>query len=337
MFLRTLHDRILRAPSDEGAGGPELEDDPNKQTDDDADAGDGGEDDPSGGAGKLKEDVKDAKSALDLIDDDEEDKGKATDDDGKGEDGEDDGSPKLVFKEKPDWLPDNFFDAETGEVAVEKLAKANADMRAQISKGWDKAPESWDKYDLDLSEAEKELEALGLIEEDGSPDPVKQGFLELLHSQDVPTAKANAIYKGVLGILADFAPEPIDGKKLIADIGRNGLAVLTNTKRWVTHLEEAQILSKDETDAVRGWLQSATDVRALHKLRSRYNDVETDIPIGETVAEGTKTRSELRAELAELAKEADEGKPGTQEKYDRLLEQYNKTYGIEPAGTSLPG
>ncbi len=329
MFLRSLHDRRTFAPSDAGGGGTDLEPDPNKPTDDNPDDKTT-DDDPTA---TVKDDPT-AKNLLDQIDDDpkpEPDDKTTTDDDPKPIDA------KLTFKEKPDWLATQFFDEKTGEVKLEELSKSQADLRKTIGKGWDKPPKDIDGYEFELSDSETAIEKLALAHgEEGEMDPVKATFLKAMLDEGIPTGKVNAIYKAMLNIVGEYAPDPPDAKKVIADIGRNGLAVLTNTKRHIAHLEEIGSLSEDEAEAVRGWLQTGTDVRAYQALRDRYGDKEIDIPAGDTPPSGAPSRSELKGKLADLVKRSDAGE-NVQAEHEKLQAEYSKTYGDEPAGSSLVG
>ena len=334
MFSRFLHDRDRRtfAPPDDGGG-----DDSGGQNTDDQ--GDG--DKKTDADGKVI-DKPDAKNVLDQIDTGDKKTGDdAGDDDGKG-DGDDDktiepsSDGKLVFKDKPDWLNSRFFDEKTGEVQVQELAKSQADLREQISKGWDKTPKTAADYEFDLSDDEKAVETLALQEDDGAPDPVKSAFLEAMHKADIPQGKVNDIYKAMLNTIGELMHEAPSAQKVIDDIGRNGLAVLTNTKRHIGHLEEIGVLAADEAEAVRGWMQTGTDVRAYQAMRDRYGDKEIDIPPGSAPPSGASSKAELQAKLGKLVERANKGE-NVQAEHDTLMEDYKKTFGEEPAGTSLVG
>jgi hypothetical protein len=49
---------------------------------------------------------------------------------------------------RPDWVTEQFWDAEKGEVRVQDLAKSQRDLRAQIARGDHKPPEKADAYTI---------------------------------------------------------------------------------------------------------------------------------------------------------------------------------------------
>jgi len=52
-------------------------------------------------------------------------------------------------KERPDWLPENFWNQDKGEANMEAMAKSYADLRKVVSQGKHKAPEGG-KYDTSV-------------------------------------------------------------------------------------------------------------------------------------------------------------------------------------------
>jgi hypothetical protein len=55
--------------------------------------------------------------------------------------------------DRPEWLPENFWNAEDGEANYEGLAKSWADMRKMVSQGAHKAPPDG-KYDTSVFKTE---------------------------------------------------------------------------------------------------------------------------------------------------------------------------------------
>lgn len=298
--------------------------------DDDA----GGGDDKGGGDVKLKDKPGgDERGILDHLDDKggEEDDDKGGDDKGGEED--DDKPPKLVFKERPDWVAENFWDPKTGEVKVEELAKSQKDLRDKVAKGADKAPKTPEEYKLEIGDDLKEIEARILI--DGQEDPLLRWFRATAHEEGVSEATAAAFYSGFMRIAGDLMPAPVDPKTVVKNLGPNGLGVLKNTREFGDNLLKIGVLNADEHNAVMSWFQDDIDVRAFQKMREFYG--EKAPPMAATPIEGASSRAELRAKLAELTKKADAGDPTANAEYEKLQQEYNKTYGEEPAGTSLPG
>ena len=327
MFLPALYTLLRRLLSDVSGGNGDGEGDDDKGTDD---KGTGGDD------AKLKDTPSgDERGILDHLDT-KTDEEKAAEEkaaaDKKG-DADDDKPPKLVFKDKPDWVATNFWDEKTGEVNVEALAKSQSDLRGKLAKGADKAPSKPEDYKFEIDDDLKGIEGRALM--DGDDDPIVKWFRATAHEEGLSEATAAKFYSGFLRIAGELLPEPIDPKLVVKNLGPNGLGILKHTRDFGEHLLKLGVLNEDEHNAYLAWMQDDTDVRTIQKIREFYQ--EKAPPMGSTVPEGSSSRAELRAEMGKLIERADKGDQTAQADYEKLQEKYRKTYGEEPAGTSLPG
>ncbi len=323
MFIRALYTLLLRLLSDVSGGNGDGEEGDDKGTGDDK------------GEAQLKEKASgDERGILDHLqrkgEEGDEEKGEEDDKKGEAEDGK---PPKLVFKEKPDWVPAKFYDEKTGEVKVEELAKNEKYLRDKVSKGEDKAPAEGKDYKLELADDLKPIEARALL--DGEDDPLKVWYRGIAKEKGWSEADATDVYSGFLRIAGDLLGEPIDPKVVVKNLGPNGLAILKHTQDFGDNLLKLGVLNQDEHDAVMSWFQDETDVRAFQKMREFYG--EKAPPMAAVVPEGSSSRAELRGKIADLMKRADGGDQTVQAEYEKLQEEYKKTYGEEPAGTSLQG
>lgn len=332
MFPRALYRTLPFAPSDT-SGGDDADGDDNND-----DAGGGGDDTalkdkPSGDERGVLDHLDTKKDGDDDGDDDAGDKDDDKPGADKDKDGDDDKPPTLVFKDRPDWLPENFWDEKTGEAKVEELAKSQKDLRAKISKGGDKVPGKAEDYKLDIGEDLKEIEGRALM--DGTDDPLLKWFRDAAKENDLNEEIATNLYAGFLRIAGDLLPEPIDPQQVVKNLGPNGLGVLKHTNDFADNLLKIGVLSDDEHNAMMSWFQDETDIKAFQKMREFYG--ETAPPMGHAVPKGTQSRDELRAKMGEVLKKADAGDQTASAEYDKLMVEYKKTYGEEPAGTSMPG
>lgn len=311
MFPRALYTAPLWSPDD--PAGASAGDDDGKGDDD----GPKLKDAPAGGERGILDHLDDGKGG----DDD-----KKGDDDGKGDDGDKKGT-------KPDYIADNFWDADKGEVKLEELAKSQKDLRQKITKGDDKAPANAEDYKLEIPDDLKQTEARALI--DGQDDPLVRWFRALAVEEKFSEATAAKLYSGFLRVAGDLMPAPIDPKVVVKNLGENGLGILKDTKVFSDNLLKLGVLNELEHGAMMSWFQDETDIRAFQKMREFYG--EKAPPMAATIPSGTQSRAELRAKLATVTEKAEKGDPTAQAEYDKLQAEYTKTYGEEPAGTSLPG
>lgn len=323
-----------------------MSDDDTNTNDQPADGGDQGGDPPKMVDTGLTVDGEDAangegssppgddtNSLVDLSGDGGEDGSRKDGGDGAGDDGGEPPATVLKLDACPEWLPSNFFNAETGEVDVQALAKSQSDLRKQVSaKG--EVPESADGYELTAEEDLAEFEAALVVSgENGEKDPVVSAFLEACHASGIPAPAVNAVYNAYLKAAGAFIPAPLDRDGEMRALGTKGPAIVDLIETKVKSMFNGGVITAEERDRIAGWMTSAQDVRALHKLMESYGEI--GIPVGPAVTTGAKSVDELRSEMQAVMKLASEGDPSAQRRYEALQAEYEKTYGTDPAGSSI--
>ncbi len=306
-----------RAPADEGdaggGAGEGNEGDNNQQQEGSADGladfakkGDDGE----GDQGKQGAEGKD---------------GEGRSREGTGE-GEGEGkSQSVTLDAKPEWLPENFWDAKTGEVKLESLAKSQRDLRAQLSKG-DKAPEKPDGYEIELDEKVQAIEDTIAAE---VPE-VRDGIREIMHAAGVGQEKAAEIYPKVIELLDTALGEKLVPETEFKALGKYAQETVDVLYNFGNVLVERGTLTKDEQAIYNSMWRTADEARVMQKIRENYG--ERGVPTeSSNIKASSDSAADLAKELSAARKDVDKGVPGAERKMQRVLEKYEKVYGTAPA------
>jgi hypothetical protein len=219
----------------------------------------------------------------------------------KGEDG------KAV---RPDWLAEQFWDAEKGEARLADLAKSQRDLRAQVSRGDHKPPEKPEAYTLPKIEGLPE----GMI--GGEKDTLWPELRTAAHAAGVTQKQLEALATPFLREVAKVA-KAAPGADSEAEkaalreayaaemkaLGPNAEAVVRDIGAWLKGMEARGLLSAEEHQALRG-VSTAAGMQALGKLRELGG--ERGIPVEALAAEGM-TEADARKMLTEGFAKNDEG------------------------------
>lgn len=258
------------------------------------------------------------------------------DDGGKGE-GEGDGAePKaLTFKDRPDWVPEQFYDKKTGVVDAEKMAKSWGDLRGKMAKGADKAPKDAADYTVEMNDIREGVadDLLGFRDEEGNDGPAMDWFRATAKEIGLNKDQFDTLVGGYLDQMQEILPAPIDAQAELKKLGNKGQQILDGQARWLNGLRDKGVLSEPHFERVSRLLVDAEGVLALASMRTMFEgyQIPADIQVQDAGSEGA---AELREQLAALMEEADAGKAGAQQRYERLMEKYNTKFGTAPAGTS---
>lgn len=218
---------------------------------------------------------------------------------------------------KPDWLADQFWNAEKGEADLAGLAKSQRDLRAMISRGEHKPPAAADGYQVPTVEGvEDPLALMG-----GKDDPLWGEVRTAAHANGVSQAQMAAILAPVLaaaakktaegggGAPADpaaIAAERAEAKRAeLAKLGPNGEAVVRQTGEWLAGLVNRGIFTKEEAKGLRG-ISTAEGVRALAKLREMAGGQA--IPLDALSDDGDMTQGDAEKLMADGFATGDQAK-----------------------------
>ena len=257
---------------------------------------DGGADTVQGGGGDGTGDAGDPGNLFDLAD--KTDGTIAKDDDGK--------------PVRPDWLGDQFWDAEKGEPKLRELAKSWGDLRATVSRGEHKPPESPDKY------VAPTLEGLPPDLIGGKDDTLWPEVRKAAHAAGVTQKQLEALALPFLQTMAARRAEedPAAQEKAmreaataeLAKLGPNAAQVVRDLAGRLNALVSNGTLTAEEAAAAKGYSTSAAGVRMLSKLLTLGGEqpIPTDAFAADdmTVADARRLMEEgfAKGDEAKLAK-----------------------------------
>jgi len=301
-FLRFLLDE-RGSVGDDGGDGDDGDDDG-----DDDDGDDGDEKDKDRGDRKMI-DMDDLKGKKD--DGDEDDPEKKEDD-----------PEKKEIAERPDDVPEKFWDAKKGEFRQDAILKSYKDLEAKV--GEKKAP---DEYKIELNEDLQKI----FHEETAEKDPLLLWFKgyakENNFSQEMFNGALEGFAESAGEFMAENTPPDIDPKAEIEKLGKNGQAIVNNHVEFLSGMFKRGEFSEDEMQEVLILTETADGVKALGKLRAHYGEKQ-NIPLDLEPGGGAKSAEELQKMIGSP-------KYGRDSEYTAMVDkEYVKKYGSEPAGES---
>jgi hypothetical protein len=172
---------------------------------------------------------------------------------------------------RPDYLPEQFWDAEKGEPRLEAIAKSWKDSRDAINRGA-KPPEKPEGYRLTLPEGAP----AELVRAD---DPLLARVREQAHKAGISQAQFDAMAAPVVKAMAELhgrqptreALERAEDERLrgeMAQLGATAETQISALATWTNGLLARGALSKEEHAALHRAATTAAGVRALAKLRT---------------------------------------------------------------------
>lgn len=170
---------------------------------------------------------------------------------------------------RPADMPEQFWDAEKGEVRVDQLAKSWKDLRGQVSRGEGKVPEKPEGYTIPTIEGVP----ADLVKGD---DPLLVETRAAAHAAGVTDKQMQAImapylkaYAKAQGAAADPEAAKAAHQAALAEelgkLGPNGRQLVRDVGGRIAGMEARGALTGEEATALKA-LGTAAGVRALAKL-----------------------------------------------------------------------
>jgi len=212
---------------------------------------------------------------------------------------------------RPDYIPEQFWDAEKGAARVDAMAKSWADTRKALneatkaSKG--KAPETPEGY-LDDWTVPREMgegddaKKLERIKEISADDPALQAMAQAAHKHGLTDKQFRGMLTDVLYSVDGLMPEPFDLEREIAALGagsrEEALHLIGQNRDWLTRLHDQGVLGEDHFNFAKQFASSAIGLQTLNLLREQAG--EKPIPVNTlSTNEGRKTEAELMSMMSD--------------------------------------
>tara|TARA_E500000305_G_scaffold110689_2_gene119528 strand:+ start:1084 stop:1854 length:771 start_codon:yes stop_codon:yes gene_type:complete len=190
--------------------------------------------------------------------------------------------------ERPDWLPQRFWDDDKG-ADYEGLAKSQQELYKKLRSGKHDAPEDGN-YDMKFAD--------GRIAED---DELMTKFKTLASERGFTQDDVES----VLGLVLDATPaeqdEPeakFDRETEINKLGPNGEEIINGTVKWVEGMVNNGALTAEDFEEFKIVGGTANGIRFLNRVRQYYG--ERNIPVNSTPdLESVPTEAELQEMVAD--------------------------------------
>ena len=250
----------------------------------------------------------------------------------------------LSMDERPDWLPENYYDKENKGVHLQSLAKAERDMRSKLAtaaKDKPKAPDKVEDYVFEFDgNTVKRQDGTVIMGAGGKPhevpanDPIVAAFARAAHAENLPQETFQRIADTVYRELITFTGENYelyDEATELERLGEGGKPLMEGIHTWLGGLQSRGTISEAELREAMELGKYASGIKFLNKMRTLTG--EQAIPIGGEALEGADQYSdeELYALVGTEKYQTD------QAERDRVRKLFIARWGEQPAGASPKG
>ncbi len=215
---------------------------------------------------------------------------------------------------RPDFLDEQFWDAEKGEANVEGLSKSYKDLRTEFNKrNDDKVGDTVDDYGTEEFYA---LDGMAAMKD----DPVMQLALSQAQEAGMGVKQAQAFISKFVAGMEEFKPAPVDVQGELDKLGKNGPHMVSGLKTWVDGMKNVGDINDEVHAEILKLGSTAAGIRALDILRQKSGVM--NIPTG-TAVTGTTHMSvdDWMTATYETHAEAGESKKS----YDVRMHELGKT------------
>lgn len=248
-------------------------------------------------------------------------------DDDKGVEG---GKDTVLQTERPEWLPEQFWDAEKGELRGESMAKAWKDTRQALDDAKQKkgAPETVDGYldgwEMPKTEDGKSLARSRNVEAD---DAALKIVAEVAHDIGMPKKDFDKLVRQIMIKWDGLLPEAIDQAAEIEALGGDDAAdrIIVQVADFGTRMFEAGDWNEAEFQAWRGMNRTAAGVSLAAKMMKAAGEKPVPLHLEQ---DGVKSEAELQSAMNDPRYKTD---PAYRASVQR---DYRKRYGSKP---TMPG
>lgn len=185
-------------------------------------------------------------------------------------------------RERPDWLPEKFWDKDKREPKLDAMAKSYAELEKNFKAGKHKAPDGG-KYVQDV-----------FGDKVPQDDPLVAKYTEWAAKYSLPQAAYDELAQTVIELSGGAQQEvQINKQQEIKALGPQAEAIINSMVDWARGFVRSGVWSNEDFEEFKVMGGTANGMRALMKLRESY---EGRVPLRETLPSGDAlSREELDA------------------------------------------
>lgn len=224
--------------------------------------------------------------------------------------------------ERPEYIDEQFWNAEKGEVNAEGLAKSYKELRKAFNeKNNDKVGESELDYATEEFMAQEGMSGM-------KDDPAFNMALKAAKEAGLGVKQAQAFIGKFMAGMGEFAPPTVDVQAELGKLGKNGAHIVSGLKTWIDGMKTHGDINDEVHAEILKLGSTAAGIKALDVLRQKAGVM--NIPAGEAV-HGTSHMSaqDWYAATYETHAEAGESKDA----YNVRMREIGKTIFGEGQGT----
>jgi len=223
----------------------------------------------------------------------------------------DDESNKNAVREKPDYVPEKFWDAKKGEIREEETFKSIGELEKAFSQGKHKAPEEYETETL----KEKGYEV---------DNPLVAKYISWAKDNGISQKAFDDLAKSIIETSGEQQQtieyeEKVEKEKL----GKNADEIIKSNKLWANSLLNKGLLNDEEREELSVLAYTAAGQKVIQKIRSWMGETRT-IPISD-VAVDKETDTEFDARMQSMMSDS---RYGSDPKFTMEVEgEFKKRFG----------
>jgi len=177
---------------------------------------------------------------------------------------------------RPDYIDEQFWDADKGEVNAEGLAKSYKELRNKFNeRNNDKVGETVEDYATEDFFSQEGMKGM-------KDDPAMQMALNAAKEAGMGVKQAQGFISKFMEGMSEFAPQPVDVQAELASLGKNGPHIVSGLKTWIDGMKSHGDLNDEVHAELLKLGSTAAGIKALDVLRQKSG--EMNIPTGNAVS-----------------------------------------------------
>lgn len=176
---------------------------------------------------------------------------------------------------RPEYLDEQFWDADKGEPNVQGLAKSYKDLRTEFNKrNNDKVGETAEDYATKEFFLQEGMESM-------KEDPAMMQAFAAAKEAGLGVKQAQTFINNFMGGMEDFKPQQVDVQAELAKLGKNGPHVVSGIKTWIDGMQKQGHLNDEVHSELLKLGSTAAGIKALDVLMHKSG--EMNIPAGKAL------------------------------------------------------